>query len=301
MPERAAGCLLGLAVGDALGTAVEGCSPGSFLPLQDMIGGGPYHLKPGQWTDDTAMALCLAESLVERGFDPADQVGRYVRWWDEGHLSATGKCIGLGATVRTALQRYLDTGEPWSGSSADFHATNGSLMRLAPVPIAFSDPCKAIHFSGESSRTTHQARAAVDACRYFGGVLWGLLRGAPRSEVLMPLYHPAGRAWSGLHPAVEEVARGSFRHRQPPELRASSYVVHTLEAALWAFARARDFRHGALLAVNLGDDADTTGAVYGQLAGANFGVKAIPATWLKDLAYRKRLEDFVARLLAAGL
>src|SRR4051794_19459334 len=94
--ERYRGFLLGLATGDALGAPLEGFPPGSFTPVKGMIGGGFHGLEPGYWTDDTALALCLAESLIKRrGFDPVDQLERYVRWFREGHLSSTGECFGI--------------------------------------------------------------------------------------------------------------------------------------------------------------------------------------------------------------
>ena len=106
--ERYRGYLLGLAVGDAVGTALEFRRPGSFALIADMMGGGPFQLNPGQWTDDTSMALCLAESLIEKqGFDPLDQMQRYVRWWKEGHLSCTGNCFDIGNATRVALQTFL--------------------------------------------------------------------------------------------------------------------------------------------------------------------------------------------------
>src|SRR5687768_11222399 len=98
--NRFRGCLLGLAVGDALGTTLEFSQPGSFQPIKDIIGGGPFNLKPGEWTDDTSMALCLADSLIKKGFDPVDQMERYCRWYREGYLSSNGKCFDIGVTVR---------------------------------------------------------------------------------------------------------------------------------------------------------------------------------------------------------
>jgi hypothetical protein len=136
--DRYRGGLLGLAIGDALGTTVELKAPGTFKPITDMVGGGPFGLKPGQWTDDTSMALCLAESLIEkRGFEPKDQMDRYCRWWKKGYLSNTESCFDIGITVKTALASYLRTGELFAGSTDPFTAGNGSLMRLAPVVLAF--------------------------------------------------------------------------------------------------------------------------------------------------------------------
>ena len=144
--DRFRGCLLGLAGGDALGTTLEFQPPGTFEPIEDMVGGGPFRLEPGQWTDDTDMALCLAESLIENGgFDAADQMRRYVRWWREGHLSSTGTCFDIGNTIRSALMKFEATGEPFSGGTHPHSAGNGSIMRLAPVPLFFAgDPETAI-------------------------------------------------------------------------------------------------------------------------------------------------------------
>jgi ADP-ribosyl-[dinitrogen reductase] hydrolase len=137
--QRYRGSLLGLAVGDALGTTLEFKPPGTFPPLTDMVGGGPFHLEPGQWTDDTSMALCLAESLIERqGFDPVDQLERYLRWYRQGHLSSNGRCFDIGTTVQTALHRFEHTHKPYCGPTDPMSAGNGSLMRLAPVPLAYA-------------------------------------------------------------------------------------------------------------------------------------------------------------------
>ena len=292
--ERYRGSLLGLAAGDALGTTLEFNSPGSFTPLTDMVGGGPFGLEPGQWTDDTSMALCLAESLIEcRGFDPVDQLERYLRWYQEGHLSSTGTCFDIGNTTSEALARFEETREPYCGSTDPRSAGNGSIMRLAPVPLFYAGrPEEAVERAGESSRTTHGAVEAVDACRYLGALIVGAVQGAAREDLLSEHFSPVPGMWdkAPLAPKIAEVAAGAYKHRQPPEIRGSGYVVESLEAALWAFYHSSSFGQGALLAVNLGDDADTTGAVYGQLAGAYYGEQDIPAEWRALLACRALIE-----------
>ncbi|WP_025321814.1 ADP-ribosylglycohydrolase family protein [Deferrisoma camini] len=299
--DRFAGCLLGLAVGDAVGTAVEFRPPGTFPPVTDMTGGGPFGLEPGQWTDDTSMALCLAESLLETGeFEPADQMRRYVRWWREGHLSSTGRCFDIGNTVRAALARFKETREPFSGSTDPRSAGNGSLMRLAPVAMRFADdPARAVRLCGESSRTTHGARTCVDACRYFGGLLVGALGGVGKETLLSPRYAPVEGLWEAdpLCPEIDAIAAGSFKVKDPPEIRGTGYVVASLEAALWAFHRSGNFREGCLLAVNLGNDADTTAAVYGQIAGAYYGASGIPDEWLERLAMADLIRETALRLM----
>src|SRR3954470_1594857 len=177
--DRYRGALVGLAVGDAVGTTGEFQPPGTFEPVTDMVGGGPFHLPAGAWTDDTSMALCLAESLVEtRTFDPVDQLERYVRWYREGHWSSTGSCFDIGNATRAALHRFEQTHEPFPGDAAPDAAGNGPLMKLAPVAMAYaSRPDDAIRFAGESARTTHGAPEAIDASRAFAAVLVAALEG----------------------------------------------------------------------------------------------------------------------------
>jgi ADP-ribosylglycohydrolase len=293
--ERFRGSLLGLATGDALGTTLEFRQPGTFEPITGIVGGGPFGLKPGQWTDDTSMALCLAESLVENGFDALDQMRRYVRWWREGYLSANGVCFDIGTTTSIALARFERTGEPIAGPTDEHSAGNGSLMRLAPVVLYFRDDIdKAVLFAGESSRTTHGAPQAVDACRVYAALISAAVWGASKDEIAGIAARAAHDM--GLHREVAAVAEGSFLAKKPPEIRGTGYVVHSLEAALWAFFGSDSFEDGALKAVNLGDDADTTGAIYGQLAGAYYGASAIPEDWRRVLAMRPYIEQLADRL-----
>ena len=298
--SRFHGCLLGLAAGDAVGTTLEFTTPGTFAPITDMVGGGPFNLQPGQWTDDTSMALCLAESLVEKQqFDAADQMARYVRWYQDGYLSSTGTCFDIGNATVNALNNFMHTGNPFSGSTDPFTAGNGSIMRLAPIPMFFyQSPEQAIHFAAESSRTTHGVETAVSACRYFATLIIGALNGVHKDKLLSPHYTPIQGYWDKhpLAPEISSVAAGSFREKQPPEIKGSGYVVQSLEAALWAFYRSENFRDGCLMAANLGDDADTTAAVYGQLAGAYYGVDNIPQSWLTKLALREKIESLADAL-----
>lgn len=302
--DRFLGCLVGLATGDALGTTLEFRSPGSFKQIDDIIGGGPFNLQPGQWTDDTSMALCLAESLLtSEGFDPLDQSERYVNWMKNGHLSSNGFCFDIGNTVSGALHKFMASKEPFSGPAGDYDAGNGSIMRLAPVPMYFANqPEQAIHLSGESSRTTHQARACIDACRYMGGILVSLLNGVSKEEVLSPGFHTTMGIWpeGELCQEIAEIAAGSFKTRQPPLISGSGYVVRSLEAALWAFHHSSGFREGALLAANLGNDADTTGAIFGQFAGACYGIEGIPADWRKKISHFDLICDFATQLHTYG-
>jgi ADP-ribosyl-[dinitrogen reductase] hydrolase len=302
--NRHRGCLLGLATGDALGTTLEFQRPGSFEPIHDMVGGGPFDLEPGQWTDDTSMALCLAESLLASDdFDAKDQMQRYVRWYRDGYLSSTGRCFDIGNTCSLALEQFERTGEAFAGSTDPKSAGNGSIMRLAPVAMRWAaDLSTAVDMAARSSQTTHGTAEAVDACQLLAALMVGALHGEPKGDLLGAECWPtrALLETTSLTPRIAEIAHGSFMQKQPPEIRGTGYVVESLEAALWAFAESESFEEGALLAVNLGDDADTTGAVFGQIAGAFYGAEAIPARWLERLAMRDKIEVLALGLMEAA-
>lgn len=295
--DRARGALLGLAVGDAVGTTVEFRARGTFQPLTDMVGGGPFNLEPGQWTDDTSMALCLADSLLSQGtFDPVDQLERYVRWKREGYLSSTGRCFDIGNTVREALRTFEATGDPKSGSTHPRSAGNGSIMRLAPVVLAFYPDREAIdRYAAESSLTTHGAQEAVACCRILGGVVGALLSGWDKPEALASV---APADW--MSPRLRQIAGAGYRQKRAGEIRGSGYAVDCLEAALWSFERTESFEAAILSAANLGDDADTTAAVCGQLAGAHYGATGIPAAWREKLIWGDTIEAWASRLLEAA-
>lgn len=296
--DRARGALVGLAAGDAVGTTVEFKPRGSFPPLTDMIGGGPFGLAAGEWTDDTAMALCLAESLIDRrGHDPADQMRRYVRWYREGYLAANGRCFDIGITTRNQLARFERSGDPHDSHVDESSAANGSLMRLAPVAIRYSaDPAVVVEMAAASSRPTHPAARPTDACRLLAAMTAALIRGEPWERVIDPGFYALG----SLHPEVEAIARGSWRGKEPPAIKGSGYSVAALEAAIWAVAGAEDYREAILRAANLGDDADTTAAIAGQLAGARHGATGIPAEWRRKLALGRRIESLADGLHAAA-
>ncbi|MBB5016820.1 ADP-ribosyl-[dinitrogen reductase] hydrolase [Chitinivorax tropicus] len=290
--NRARGCLLGLAIGDALGTTVEFCERGTFEPVTDMVGGGPFDLDAGKWTDDTSMALCLAESLIRKqGIDLADQMNRYCNWMNFGYLSSTGVCFDVGMTVAAALQRYIATGNPLQGSPDPRSAGNGALMRLAPVPIFYRDDLpNLLKAAADCTRTTHGAEECIEASQLFAGQLWLALKGADKDAVLFGVPH------TYYTPAISRIARGDWQYKAESEVRGSGYVVESLEAALWCFFHTDSFSAAVLKAVNLGEDADTTAAICGQLAGAFYGEAAIPEAWRERLHLGAEIAAVAERL-----
>ncbi len=290
--DRGLGAFLGLAVGDAVGATLEFAERDARTRLDDMVGGGPFDLEAGQWTDDTAMALALAESLAVSGsLDVRDLMDRFLRWRRDGAYSCTGNCFDIGNTTRQALARYERTGDPVAGSTDPRSAGNGSLMRLAPIALRFGPDRAALDVAAAAqSRTTHATEEAVDACRAFATLLADAIGGMPRAGVLAP------RTFRGA-PGIAGILAGSWRGQPRNRIRSSGYVVDTLEAALWSVARTGDFRSAVLLAANLADDADTVAAVTGQIAGALYGRSGIPGEWLDKLAWRERLAAAGERLL----
>jgi ADP-ribosyl-[dinitrogen reductase] hydrolase len=291
--DRFRGCLLGLAVGDAVGTTVEFKPRDTFEPVTDMTGGVPFGVPAGAWTDDTSMALCLATSLLEKnGFDAQDQMERYWRWYKEGYLSSIGRCFDIGNTTQIALEEFHITGDPMSGRIDPYAAGNGSIMRLAPVVMLYYPDLEAVlHYSAKSSRTTHATLECLEACQILAGVIYRAFEGKKKADVLVerdliPL----------TSEALKEISFGDYFEKAESQIQGTGYVVQSLEAALWSFWTTDSFEAAILQAVNLGDDADTTAAVCGQVAGAFYGETGIPQHWLEKLVMRAEISNLAGRL-----
>jgi ADP-ribosylglycohydrolase len=298
--ERFQGAMLGLAVGDALAAATQFRRPGSFAPVGDLLGGGPFDLPRGAWSDDTAMALCLAESLAEcEGFDPADQLARYGRWQREGYLSATGQCLGVTAATARALAAAPWRPQPLAGVQLQTQLDAEPLARVAPVVLhAYASPNEAIALAGEVARATCQAPRVLDACRLLAAMLHAALRGEARERLLAPPATAFGAR--ALQREVARIATRSYDADYAPPA-ADGGALAALDLARWCLASTRSFRAGALRAVNLGGDSDVIASVYGQLAGAHYGVAAIPAAWRAALARAELIGELADRLLRNAL
>ncbi|MEJ1960238.1 MAG: ADP-ribosylglycohydrolase family protein [Gammaproteobacteria bacterium] len=295
--ERFLGALIGLAIGDALAAATQFRNAGTFTPVGDLLGGGPFDLPRGAWSDDTSMALCLAESLLEsNGFDPRDQVDRYRQWQQQGHLSATGQCLGITAGTAKALAQAQWRRQLFSGSHDPTQLDPEVLSRVAPaVMFYFANPADAVTFASEQARTTCQAPGAVEACKVLAAWLLEALAGKTKAALLAPAVEILDVAT--LRTGAGSIATAPGTAADP---RAGN-VLEALEAAAWAFRSTDNFRDGALKAANLGANSDVTAAIYGQLAGAHYGVGAIPATWRTSLMGKELIEGLADRLLARAM
>ncbi len=292
--DRAIGALLGLAVGDAIGTTLEFSMRDSKPALTDMVGGGPFALDPGQWTDDTAMALALANSLAEcGGFNPRDCMNRFVNWYRWGAYSCTGTCFDIGIATRQALERYQDSDDPWSGSTNPNSAGNGSLMRLSPVAIwgARRGEAVVVETAAAQSRLTHGAAECLSACEGYAVLTARAIGGTPFADLFadLPLATPPSSR-------IAEIFTGGWRGKARHEIESSGYVVDSLEAALWCVNETNAFAEAVLLAANLADDADTVAAITGQLAGALYGASGIPAEWRARVAWSEEITALALKL-----
>jgi ADP-ribosyl-[dinitrogen reductase] hydrolase len=298
--ERYQGAMLGLAVGDALAAATQFRRPGSFAPVGDLLGGGPFDLPRGAWSDDTAMALCLAESLAEREqFDAADQLERYLRWQREGYRSATGQCLGITASTARALTVALVQPRRAAGSHDPAQLDPEPLSRVAPVILhAYPEPEAAVALAAEAARSTCQSPLVLDACRLLGAMLHAALSGEPRERVLAPRAALFGKR--ALRSNVAAIAGRDFGAGYTPPA-ADGGVLSVLELACWCLASTRSFHEGALRAANLGGNSDVIGAVFGQLGGAYYGVGAIPRPWRQALAQVELIAELADRLLRNAL
>lgn len=285
--NRYLGALVGLACGDAIGATLEFRPRDKFPHLTDMVGGGKFKLIPGEWTDDTSMTLCLAESLIQsKGFDARDQMNRYLGWANKGDFSCKPHAFGIGKTVIRALAQFHKTSNPYSGSSEPKTAGNGSLMRLAPVSLYFYPEYeKVIYYAAESSKTTHLADECIQACQILAHIQFNILDGKDKYGLLFDF-----EKWQiPVSDSLQKIIDGSYTNKHRNQISSSGYVVNSLEAALWSFYTTNSFEEAILRAANLADDADTVAAICGQVAGMYYGFNSIPTDWVNKLAMRNEI------------
>lgn len=290
------GMLIGLAIGDTLGMPLEFKQLGSFEPIETLEAGGPFNLPLGYWTDDTSMALCLADSIIaKRGYDSYDIMERYANWQSKGYRSSTGVCFDIGNQVSSAIASYSTNPQVASDEPRTESAGNGCIMRLAPIVIASMAANNSLEstmrFAAISGRETHYSVLAEEATALFAGLLFNAVKAGGKDQVLQ--FTATDKLNTKLLTTLQNASQKTIG-----ELKPTGFVVDTLEVAVWAFMTTDNFKDGALKAVNLGGDSDTIGAVYGQLAGAYYGLAGIPQDWLDQLYDCQEIEQLATQLSA---
>lgn len=293
--DKLVGSFVGLAVGDAVGASVEFKPRGSFPTVTDMNGGGPFNLPVGYWTDDTSMAVCLAESLLfEPSLEKHDLLDRFCKWYNEGYNSSTGRCFDIGMTTCNALEEYIHSGSVVNNKYPS-SAGNGSIMRLAPVAIAHhADPEVAAALAAVQSETTHASELATGCCELLSDILTTLYK----SQDKQAIYNIKIQEY--WNPEVKKILDKNLKNKTEKEIRSTGYSVHTLEASVWCFLTTENFEQAVLKSTNLGDDTDTVAAVTGQIAGAYYGEIGIPAHWIEKLYDYERIKQLAIELSQTG-
>lgn len=285
--NRMIGAVYGLAVGDALGAPVEFSRRGSYPWVKDYASGGPFNLKAGEWTDDTSCALAMAYALIK----PGNQVGNIIKelraWYEHGKYSVNGRCFDIGGTTRAAL---------YDGPQKSEHSCgNGSIMRLSPAVLVYLGlGYSAIEAGcGLTSMSTHAHQRCYDACRLLGGIIARFINGYSKERVIGAF---VGRE-DFEDPEIAALADLRWlSDADYARLSGSGYVVATLRSAIYCALKAETFEEALQLAVNLGEDTDTVGAVTGQIAGARWGYSGIPSRWITGLARKDMIDGAIASI-----
>lgn len=305
------GCLVGLAVGDAYGTTFEFRKRNempSELP-DEITGGGVFKLNPGDWTDDTSMALCLAESLIEKEkHNTADQMSKYIKWWKEGYNSVNGKCFDIGNSTWKALDYYDRNKKIIEPSDA---AGNGVLMRLAPAIMFYcGDNLALLAACVVQTRITHPSSQAAECSMLMGLIINKILKGEKDKKKILYFdnfseseklcYQISFEHYKCVvNDKIESIKKVEYENYTSDQVLGNGYCVLTLEAALWAFLLTDNFEDGLKKVVSLGEDTDTTGAVYGQIAGAYYGLEQIK--WKSKITWANKINDIAEKLYELNL
>lgn len=299
--NRAKGCLLGLAIGDAVGTSIEFEERDTYQPLTDMIGGGPFDLNAGEWTDDTSMALCLGYSLIDKGFDLKEQLNNYCDWYVNGYCSSNGRCFDIGIATRQALDYYRINNKIISDTGSN--AGNGSIMRLAPVVLYFytnennKEGMKTLlKYARLSSITTHPNEKCKESCAALA-ILINRAMNTKYNDKEEFLSFDKNLIDQIKNEEVKSILSGSFKNKQRNQIKSYGYVLDSLEAALWSFYNTNNFKEAILTAANLGHDSDTVAAICGQIAGTYYSKSAISPQWIKKLKYSEKIDKLAEDLM----
>ena len=291
--SRVAGTFIGLAVGDALGVPFENLEKGSIDFVSDLIGGGPYNLPPGAWTDETATALCLAQSLlVTNDLDVYDLVERLNRWVEGGENSSTGRCVGIEQKLLIFLNNFRRSSQLDMSFSSQSSSGNSVLARVGPIAcIHWADLTTASRIARQQSYLTHTSEVVAGACEYLVLSLSHLIAGRGWNYISNL---PINKDWPN---EIKNVNNGSWLKKSIGQLKSTSDVIELLETSLWCVENSTSFENAVTQAINLGGKSDTVGAVAGQLAGALYGLEAIPVRWFDKLYKVEKLTDVAMQMV----
>lgn len=266
--DKAKGMLVGLAVGDALGAPLEfheAREPDTYI--KEYCAGGVHSMKKGEWTDDTAMALAMAQAFIDNKgeFNAHDIMHNWASWYNRGEFIPRGVCFDIGSITQKAIKKYDAINSVYNGVSLDNQSGNGALMRLAPVVIVSATPERAMELAVAQTVMTHGSAKAIEYSRVMAHELWHGDALQRYSDYRLPL----------------DIKR--------EDVMSGGYVVETYQCAMWAYQTTTSFDQCVINAVNRGHDSDTCGAVAGMIAGAHYGYNKIPKKFIDSLMWHDEL------------
>ncbi|NUU95476.1 hypothetical protein XO10_04120 [Marinitoga sp. 1135] len=286
--NRCLGALIGLAIGNALGAPFEYIDMEKLPEINDFHSGGIYNLNAGEWTDDVSMALCLAESLIEDGFDFDSQMKKYLKWIDEGLYSCKKTAFGIDNQTMDALIQYEKDASLPKIIDKDSHKP---LARLAPIPMYFKNSFNdAVFYSGQSAYTTHNNIYSIHSCKFIGGFIQQAINGATKRVLLEEVHRHMDLIYDVKLKIVD------VTYKDINDLINDGKAINSLEIALWTIYNTNSFKDAVLTAVRFGGDTDTLGAIVGQMAGALYGLENIPKVWLLKLAKKDMILELAEKL-----
>ena len=279
--QKFEGCLYGAIVGDALGGPYEFKDRGSYKATIKYNTGGSFNLRKGEWTDDTSMALCAINSIIEhKGVDYIDLMKKWNMWYKDGYMSSRSVCYDIGMTTSRSLMLYEHTKELFSGPSHPRYSGNGGIMRFAPIAVYCYNKNKdeQLKLGEDYSSLTHPS----PICKYSARLLMKVLQTIFKNPTMTKtqIIHAVNQ--DGLTDEMKEIIVGALSKTED-QISTSGFVVHSLEAALWSFLKTNTFIDGLYMLINMGEDTDTVGAIYGQIAGAYYGKDGIDKYYIENL------------------
>ncbi|WP_149206017.1 ADP-ribosylglycohydrolase family protein [Flavobacterium johnsoniae] len=307
MKNRIESGLFGVAIGDALGVPVEFKSREKLKqnPVVDMMGFMSWNQPPGTFSDDSSLAFCTAESLC-KGYDIEDMAVIFVKWMQEGYWGAHHKVFDIGGTTKHSLARVVK-GESARNSGNFFEEDNGngSLMRILPLVFYLQkeNDIEVIYKKvKEVSSITHAHFRSVFACFIYVVYCLEILKDKDKFEAYKKMQNVLSKFLEDkkYNPVevqlFEKILKNDIWTYSENEIRASGYVLHSLEASFWCFLNSDSYGETVLKAVNLGEDTDTTGAIAGGLAGIYYGIENMPQKWIDNLVRSNDIKDLAKRL-----
>ena len=299
LKDKKIGTLVGLAVGDAMGAPYEFQYRSHYKATLEYNTGGSHNIRIGEWTDDTSMALCLAQSIIDtKDFNPIDQMNNYLKWYREGYMCTRKRCFDIGTATRNSIYAFeqSDKNIPYTLTGSEETNGNGTIMRLAPIVMKYSRDKDLLEYAKKSSLTTHRGIDAYNSAMTMASIIDNCYKYSDKMQIISTAKDLTGH--DIIKTIIEDIGE---KHYDPnykiPTTIPTGYCIDTLECALKGFMLHDTFIDGLMYCISLGDDTDTVGAVYGQIAGAYYGLSGIPQYYKDNLMMYNLIYDTAVKLI----